>query len=523
MTKGIWQSAFVAGLFALHPLHVESVAWVAERKDVLSTLFWLLTMLAYWWYASRPSAGRYVVTLILFVLGLLSKPMLVTLPFVLLLLDYWPLERFGNPRFPTRNLFLEKVPFFLLSIVSSIVTFVVQQKGGAMPTIYAIPLKGRIINAISSYLAYISKMIWPNRLAALYPYPLAQIPIARAVIYAAILVLITICVIYFGRKHKYLTVGWLWYVVTLVPVIGIVQVGAQAMADRYTYLPLMGLFIIISFGADDLLKRIPFGKYILTALAITILFGCVLATSAQLKYWKNSFSLFDHTLAVTENNYVMLNNYANVLSEQGRPAEAVKYHTESLKFLPNSADIHNNYANTLKVLGRLDEAIEEYRIALKLNPNSAMPHYNLAVTLTDKGNYDEAIEQYKISVKFKPDFEEAYCNIGCILVGKGQHAQAIEYLEKALQLEPKDILAQGQLAMALAGVGRIDEAIEHCRIVLKARPNDAEMHMNLGILLQTQGKIDQAVESYKKALQIDPNFTRARDYLNALSQNQQAK
>ena len=523
MTKGIWQSAFVAGLFALHPLHVESVAWVAERKDVLSTLFWLLTMLSFTRYASRPSAGRYVVALVLFGLGLLSKPMLVTLPFVLLLLDYWPLGRFGNPRFSTRNLLLEKVPFFLLSIVSSIVTFIVQQKSGAMPTIYAIPLKGRITNALSSYLTYVGKMIWPTHLAALYPYPIVQIPVARAVIYAAILVLITICVIYLGRKHKYLTVGWLWYVATLVPVIGIIQVGAQAMADRYTYVPLTGLFIIIAFGADEILRKIPLRKLILTPCAIVILIGCSLATSMQLKHWKNSFGLFDHTLAVTKNNYVMLNNYANILSEMGRPAEAVKYFVEAMKFLPKSTDVHNNYANALKKLGRWDEAIEEYRIALNLNPDSATPHYNLAVSLADKGDYDEAIEQYKITIKLKPDFEEAYCNIGCLLVKKGQHAQAIEYLQKALQLEPKDILAQGQLAMALAGVGRIDEAIEHCRIVLKTRPNDAEMHTNLGILLQTQGKIDQAVESYKKALQIDPNNQKAHGYLNALSQNQQVK
>jgi tetratricopeptide (TPR) repeat protein len=518
MTKGFWQSAFVAGLFALHPLHVESVAWVAERKDVLSTMFWLLTMIAYAWYAERPSAGRYIVALVLFVLGLLSKPMLVTLPLVLLLLDYWPLARFGRPGLTVRNLLLEKTPFVFFSVVSSVITFLVQQKGGAVLPVYIIPIKGRITNAICSYLAYIGKMFWPDRLAALYPYSLNRIPTGRVVIYAIILVLISILLIYYGRKHKYLLVGWLWYVITLVPVIGIIQVGTQAMADRYTYVPLTGLFIIISFGAAELLKQIPLRRSILTALSISILFGCVLVTSAQIKHWKNSYSLFDHTLAVTKGNYIMLNNYANIISEQGRPAESLKYYAEALRYLPNNTDFINNYANALKNLGRLDEAIEQYKIALQLKPGSAMPHYNLGVALAAKGRDDEAIEQYKIALEIKPDFEEAYCNIGCVLVRNGQWAQAIEYLEKGLSIDPGDILAHGKLAIALAKIGRIDDAIEHCRVVLKAWPNDAEMHFNLGILLQKQGKYSEAIESYKKALQIDPSFQQARDQLNSLTQ-----
>jgi len=517
MTKRFWQSAFVAGLFALHPLHVESVAWVAERKDVLSTLFWLLTMLAYARYVEHPSAGRYVVVIVPFVLGLLSKPMLVTLPIVLLLLDYWPLNRFPNSKFSILNSLVEKAPLFLLSIVSSIVTFLVQQKGGTVLAVYKLPVRDRVVNAIYSYLAYIGKMVWPARLAALYPHPLAQIPTARAVIYAIILVLITIFLICHSRKHKYLIVGWLWYLGTLVPVIGIVQVGSQAMADRYTYVPLTGLFIIIAFGAADLLMKIPLRKFILTALALAILFGSALASSAQLKHWKDSFSLFDHTLAVTENNYVMLNNYANVVNEQGSPTEAVKYLVEALKLLPNSTHIRNNYANALKELGRLDEAIEQYRIAVKLTPDSALPHYNLGLALADRGDYDEAIEQYKTAMTLKPDLSPAYSHIGYVLAQKKLPAQAIEYLEKGLRIEPNDIFAHGQLTLALASVGRIDEAIEHCRIVLAARPNDVEMHTNLGILLQTQGKLDQAVESYKKALQIDPNDKQARDNLNALT------
>jgi tetratricopeptide (TPR) repeat protein len=520
MTKRLWPGVFVAALFAMHPLHVESVAWVAERKDVLSTLFWLLTMLAYARYAERPSAGRYILTLVFFILGLLSKPMLITLPIVLLLLDYWPLDRFQNSKFSILNLLTEKFPFFLLSIVSSIVTFVVQQKGGAMSTIYAVPLENRIFNAICSYPAYIYKMIWPDRLAVLYPYPLTPIPTSRAVIYAIILILITIFLIYYCRKYRYLLVGWLWYIITLVPVIGIVQVGAQAMADRYTYVPLTGLFIIVAFGAADFLKNTPLSKFILTPAALAVLFGYMLVTSAQIKYWKNGFSLFDHTLAVAEDNYVILNNYANTLSDLGKPAESIRYFVEAIKLLPNSSDVRNNYANALKRLGKLNEAVEQYKIALRLNPDSAMPHYNLAVTLADAGDVNQAVEQYEITLKLKPDFEEAYCNLGGLLFKKGQVPQAIEYFNKALLLSPNDVLVHGQLALALASLGRVDEAIEHCRVVLVARPADAEMYTNLGVLLEAKGQIDQAIESYKKALQIDPNFQNARQQLDILTPKQ---
>jgi tetratricopeptide (TPR) repeat protein len=520
MTKRLWPSVFVAALFALHPLHVESVAWVAERKDVLSTLFWLLTMLAYTRYAERPSAGRYILTLVFFILGLLSKPMLITLPVILLLLDYWPLNRFLNSKFSVLNSVIEKIPFFFFSTVSSIVTFFIQQKGGAVSTIYAIPLHARITNAVFSYLAYIGKLFVPDRLAVLYPYPLTPIPTSRAVIYAIILVLITIFLIYYCRKHRYLLVGWLWYIITLVPVIGIVQVGAQAMADRYTYVPLTGLFIIVAFGAADFLKNTPLSKFILTPAALAVLFGCILVTSAQIKYWKNGFSLFDHTLAVTENNYVILNNYANTLSDLGRPAESIKYFVEAIKFLPRSADVRNNYANALRGLGRRSEAIEQYKIALQLNPSSAMPHYNLAVTLADVGDSNQAVEQYEITLKLKPDFEEAYNNLGWLLFKKGQVPQAIEYFNKVLLLSPNDILVHGRLALALASVGRIDEAIQHCRVVIAARPNDAEMYNNLGVLLEAKGQIDQATESYKKALQIDPNFQKAREQLDALTRKQ---
>lgn len=550
MTKGFWQSAFVAGLFALHPLHVESVAWVAERKDVLSTLLWLLTMLSYVRYAERPSAGRYIVTLVLFALGLMAKPMLVTLPFVLLLLDYWPLGRLGNPKYSIRRLLFEKLPLLFLSAASSVVTYLVQQKTGA---VIAMPLSERIPNAICSYLTYIGKMIWPVRLAVFYVHPVNTLPAVRVVTYAVILVLMTVFFACYNRRHRYLLTGWLWYIGTLVPVIGIVQVGAQAMADRYTYVPLIGLFIIIAFVAAQLSGKIPLRKIILPAAAGVILLASALVTSIQLKYWKNSFALFDHALTVIENNAVMQNNYANILSELGRPAEAVKHLDEALKYIPNSPVIHNNFGIALEDLGRLDEAIEHYNFALELDPNFTLAHYNLGVALVKQGRYDEAVRHYKLYIgpdvnvtdvqqdlakmlarqgkvadavgqfqkvlAARPDSAEVLSNLGYALAQSGDPEQAIKYYNNALRIDPDHIITHGRLALALAAVGRIDEAIDQCRIVLKARPDDAEMFTNLGILLQSKGNLEEASEAYKKAVQIDPNSTKARENLTALTQN----
>jgi tetratricopeptide (TPR) repeat protein len=554
MTKSLWQSAFVAALFALHPLHVESVAWVAERKDVLSSLLWFLTMIAYARYAERPSVGRYFLTLVLFVLGLMAKPMLVTLPFVLLLLDYWPLGRLFNPKFSTVRLLLEKLPLIILSAASSIITFIVQQKGGAM---VVIPFKERIANTAISYLAYIGKMFWPVHLAVLYPHPAGFISAAKAISYAITLVLITALLLYYGRRYKYLAVGWLWYLGTLIPVIGIVQVGSQAMADRYTYIPLIGLFVIIAFTIAELAPKIPFRKILLTVLAAAVLIACVIATSIQLKFWENSFLLFERALAVIEGNSIIQNNLANVLIDQGKTEDAAKLLSKSLKSIPNSPEIHNNFGNALRQLDRKDEAIEHFKFALEIDPNFSEARYNLGLTLADEGKYNEAIEQFNIylgsdvnlaqlhqdlktlfvkegsiddtitrrlkkTLASKPDLVEVVSYLGYAVAQSGKPDQAVEYYYLALKIEPNNILTHGRLALALAAVGRIDEAIEQCRFVLAARPSDFEMYANLGMLLQKQGKLDEAIESYKKALQINPDFPKARENLDAALAQKQA-
>jgi tetratricopeptide (TPR) repeat protein len=523
MTKRIWPSAFIAALFALHPLHVESVAWVAERKDVLSTLFWLLTMLTYVRYVEKPTAGRYIITLIVFSLGLMSKPMLVTLPFVLMLLDYWPLNRFLTSQFKILNSVIEKLPFLILAAISSVITYLVQQKGGSMAVI---PLNERVANAIYSYFGYISKMFVPVHLAVFYPHPAGIIPFTEVIIFALILILLSVFLLYYGRQHKYLAFGWLWYLGTLVPVIGLVQVGAQAMADRYTYIPLIGLFTIIAFGAADLALVISYKRLRLWILGLASCFlclACIITTSTQLNYWQDSFTLFDHTLAVTKNNSVILNNYANLLSDLGRNQEAAARFAEVLKFLPNSSDVHNNLGKTLVDLDRLDEGVAQYKKAIELDPYSTVARYNLAVVLAKQGKYNEAIEQYEICLgqgKGKIDTAEILSNLAFALTHVGKHNQAVQYYYEALRLNPDDVIVHGRLALALSAIGKADEAIEQCLIVLKSRPNDFEMYNNLGILFQSKGQYDKAAEYFKKALLINPDFHPARENLNKLSQTQ---
>jgi len=552
LTKSEWQSAFIAGLFALHPLHVESVAWIAERRDMLSTLFWLLTMLFYARYAERPSVGRYLAAITMFILGLLSKPMLVTLPFVLLLLDYWPLGRFGDARYRLSRLLLEKVPFIILSAIASAVTFLTSQKVGAIVNISHLPLNERIINAIVSYLTYIGKMIWPTDMAVLYPHPGGTTPVSKAVIYGSILIMITIFVVCYCRRYKYLFVGWLWYLGTLVPVIGIVQVGSQAIADRYTYIPLIGLFVIIAFGATELLEERPSGKIVLGVLAGISLSACAVVTSHQLNYWKDSLSLFGHALAVTKDNYLMHTNYAIALNECGRQDEAAAHFAEAVRLMPGLPDTHDDYGNILRKMGKIDQAIEQYKITLKIDPNFMPARYNLGLALAVKGDYEGAIEQYRLysgkavdeidirrdmaiqlakegrpddavsqfqkALIAKPDSTEVLSKLGYALAQSGKPQEAIEYYNKALAIDSNDVITHGRLALALASLSRFDEAIEQCRIVVATRPDDFEMRTNLGMLLQKQDKLDEAIECYKKALQINPNFQKARDNLDALTE-----
>jgi tetratricopeptide (TPR) repeat protein len=536
MTKAIWPSFFIAAVFGLHPLHVESVAWVAERKDVLSTFFWLLTMLAYISYIKKSDTKRLMLTLLLFATGLLAKPMLVTLPFVLLLLDYWPLERMqigaANKSKNTGNddninsaggknvlaLVREKVPFFILAIISSIVTLIVQNRGGAVQTVDELNLKMRVGNAIVAYTSYITKMLWPSKLGVLYPLDVNKLTIAKILICLLLLVSITIAVIFLSRCRKYLVSGWFWYVGTLIPVIGLVQVGDQSMADRYTYIPMTGLLIIIAWGMNDLLWKWKYRKKALLALSLCVLAAMSVKTSLQLKYWQNSETLFKHTLDVTGSNYVMENNYGNYLNEAGQqPEKAIEHLKKSIAINPESAEVHNNLANILIKLNKIDEAIAEYKLAIKCKTDFPEPHHKLAIALVKQNKIDEAIKEYYEALRLDPDNVDKLSNLGFELAQKGNYSHAVEFYNKALSIDPGNILTHGRLGLALSAQGKNEQALKEFQIVIKARPNDVEMWGNIGILFERLGKNQDAIASYRKALQISPEDEKAKTRLNMLS------
>ena len=507
MTGAIWPSAFVAAVFALHPLHVESVAWVAERKDLLSTFFWLLTMWAYILYVKKLKFKWYLTAFLMFVLGLMSKPMLVTIPFVLLLLDYWPLGR----KF-SYKLVVEKTPFFICSIASCTVTYLIQKSGAAITNIKTFGVQARISNIILSYATYIGKMIWPGRLAVLYLYPVDGLSLIKVGISGLVLLLISIYFIYAARHHRFLTTGWLWYLGTLVPVIGLVQVGAQAMADRYTYITLTGLFIIIAWGAKELAAK---RHSLVLSLLVVVLAAWALTASRQLKYWKNSLTLFEHTTQITENNFIILNNYIACLNEAGRFDEAIEQFSRLLKMKPDSPGVHNDFGFALLNAGRVPQAAEHFQLALKYKPDFPQAYYNFANALKKQGRFEEAVSCYKRALKLKPDYIDAYINLTSAFISLKKFDEAAESCNKVLEFDPCNVFAHGHLSMVLANTGKIDEAIKEVRFVLNFRPNDAQMHRNLGLFLESKGQIGEAIKSYRTALQIDPDNENLRQLLDA--------
>ena len=489
ITGAFWRSAFVASLFALHPLHVESVAWVAERKDLLSTFFWLMTIWAYARYAERPGLNRYLPVLAFFALGLLAKPMVVTLPFVLLLLDFWPLCRMqldqecadNNltiPRSSALRLIWEKIPLFILTAISIVVTLAAQQKGAALKSFDAFPLKTRIANALISYVSYIGKMIWPENLAVYYPHPLA-LPMWQTVGAGLFLIAVSFLCIWAARKRPYLAMGWLWYLGTLVPVIGLVQVGSQAMADRYTYIPLIGLFVLIGWTVPGILVGWRHRRTVLALSTTVLLLGFTWCTWVQVGYWQNSISLFQHTVKVTADNHFAHNNLGVALAGRGRFDEAITQYYEALRIKPNEAEVYNNLGNVLLAKGKVDEAIRLFDKALRLKPDYARAHNNLGNALIAQGNVDEAVRHYTEALRINPEYGGAHYNLGNVLLAEGN----------------------------------VDEAIHHFSEALRIWPDWAEAHNNLGVALEKEGKLEEAKVHYQQALRLNPDYPRAKDNL----------
>ncbi|MGA2914842.1 MAG: tetratricopeptide repeat protein [Sedimentisphaerales bacterium] len=458
MTRAIWPSALAAALFALHPLHVESVAWVTERKDVLSTFFWLLTMWAYVRYVSRPRITSYLLVVIFFVLGLMSKPMLVTLPFVLLLLDYWPLERLGLKHMadvskqPLLYLLIEKIPLFAVVIASCIVTFIVQKKGGAMTTGKNYGFLVRLANASISYMQYIIKMIWPTMLAVFYPHPGRNVSFIYAGISAILLLAVTILVLRFAKSRRYLVTGWFWYVGTLVPVIGFVQVGDQAMADRYTYITLTGLFIIVAWGLPELAGKWPHRKIVLWVSSLVVLSVLAIFAHIQQGYWKDSMTLFQHALKVTNNNFVAHTSMGDALYEQGNIEKAIWHYTEAIRTAPDHININaiNGLGLSFYKAGRIDEAIDCYKRAIEINPRTVEVHINLGVALAVAGKLAEAAKEYEKVLFVQPQNAIAHNNLGSVLRRQGKFDQAIEHFNQAIRIAPNFTTARDNLKIALA-------------------------------------------------------------------------
>jgi protein O-mannosyl-transferase len=500
MTGAVWRSAVVAALFALHPLHVESVAWVAERKDVLSTLFWMLTLAAYLFYVRQPSIRRYLLVMLALGLGLLAKPMLVTLPCVLLLLDYWPLRRVG---LLTRGrLLLEKVPLFALALASCVVTFLAQVHGQAVAPLEAVPPAARLANAVLAYAGYLGKMLWPMHLAVHYPLAGPDVPVARALGAGLILVVITLLVLGPGRRRPYLTVGWLWYLGTLVPVIGLVQVGSQALADRYTYVPLIGLFLLLTWGVADLAAawRLPRG-YLVGATAAT-LSACVVLTWIQVGYWESTLRLWEHAAAVTENDLLAQMNLGTCYHQQGKLSDAKREFEKAVAINPNLAEAHANLGNVLADLGRREQAVAEYRKAITLDPESAWPHFNLGVALAALGRHEEALAEFQKTITLDSESPWPHTNLGNVLRDLGRDEEALAEYRRAIALDPEDPLPHNNVGIVLVELGRHEEALAEYRRAITLDPKDAQPHINLAGALQEEGRLEEALAEYQRAMEL---------------------
>ncbi len=563
MTGSPWRSAFVAALFAVHPLHIESVAWVAERKDVLSTLFFMLTVWAYVRYVERPEIYRYLAIALFLALGLMSKPMLVTLPFVLLLLDFWPLGRLqrdgsafhtdggdpkavgdGNKNRSAVGLIIEKTPLFILSAASVCATLYAQWSGIA--PLESLPFSTRINNALVSYISYMGKMVWPRDLAVFYPYP-ESIPLWQVGGAVLLLIMITAAAVRLRKRYPYAIVGWLWYLGTLVPVIGFVQVGDQSMADRYTYLPMIGLFMAIAWIVPDLLAGWRFRGIALTMLATCIIAALMTASLFQIRYWQNSLTLFARALNVTTNNHVMLTNMGATLAEQGKFEEAISHYQEALRIRPNDFAALYNLANALARQGKLEDAVSIYAKILQTQPGAAAAHNNMGIALSQLGRTDEAIVHFREALRIKPDFQDAGANLEKTLMGQtkakkpvpekvaiqpadpssaegqlrtglslfqeGRADEAIPRFEEALRLNPNLAAAHISLGLIMAQKQNLDKAIEHFREALKIKPDIAEAHNSLGVALTYKGALDEAMQHFETALKINPRFAKAHNSL----------
>jgi tetratricopeptide (TPR) repeat protein len=545
MTGALWRSAFVAALFAWHPLHVESVAWASERKDVLSTFFFLLTLGVYARYAEskgespkskveplypssiihHPSAHAafgsprsslyYLLALFLFALALMSKPMVVTLPFVLLLLDYWPLQRFelsaSNLQLSTfARLAFEKVPFFVMALAASIVTFLVQKQGGAVASLTTIPFYLRVVNALMSYLRYISKAVVPMGLAPFYGY---EAHWHLALVLGATILLAVWSFLFFlkAKQYPYLPVGWCWFLGTLVPTIGLVQVGSQSMADRYMYIPSIGLFVLVIWGLWDFrwLRR----KTVVVGAGVAALAAYSIETRTQVQYWQNGVALFGHALEVTSGNYFAYAYIGKAYDDSGEKEKALAYYSESVRLSPHYVEGQYNLGTLLLEMGRIDEAAKCLTQAITDGPRFARAYNNLGKALLSQGSLDEGVNRLTQAIKLQPDWPEAHYNLGTALLTQSKPAAAIGELSEALRLNPGYAEAHMNFAIASINLGKTNEGLAHLADAVRLAPDNPEAHFNFGLALLERDKPAEAASQFAAGLHLRPDDGRMRSRL----------
>jgi len=537
MTGFKMRSAMVAALFALHPMHVESVAWLSERKDLLSTLFWLLSVWAYVRYfkALRATSARsnlfHRLSLLFFVFGLMSKPMVVTLPFVLLLLDFWPLGRISNFRFqisnstadsipggaqkPFLNLVREKAPFFGLALLSCVITFSNVKAANNVLSAAVVPWSLRLTNVPVSYARYLAKLAWPVNLSVQYPLP-DHWENWRVALSVLLILAISAVAVAKVRAAPYWLFGWCFFLGTLVPTISLVPVGFQSMADRYTYLPYIGLFVAGVWGVAEFAGR-GRGRIIVLAAAAGALAACAVVSRAQIGYWRNGETLFRRVIAVTPDHTLSRYGLGNALLKEGKLAEAMLQLQAALKLMPNNPLALNDVGFILDQQGRYQEAVGRYEAALKANPNYAPAHYNLGGLLQRSGHLDEAIEQFQAAVRLTPEDPDAHNNLGTALAAKGQNDQAVVEFAEAVRLKPSDSEARFNLGIVLLGKGRNEEAVRQFQAFTNQQPDNADGHYELGVALLGTGRRQEAVAELEQALKLRPDFPNAAKVMRYLT------
>src|SRR5438477_2853905 len=511
MTGAVWRAALVAAGFAIHPLRVESVAWISERKDILSGLFFMLTLAAYVKHARAPSLGRYLVVVLLYAFGLMCKPMLVSLPLVLLLIDYWPLRRFTDQS-STRRLFIEKLPLIGLAAASCLVTLFAQRLT-AVSTNH-IPLAGRVGNAAVACMIYIVQMVWPLHLAPFYRRPADdqhgpgltdQLPAWQIVLALVAIIGISIAAVLWREERPYVFTGWFWYLVMLGPVIGIVQVGLQAHADRFTYLPQIGLYILVSWSVAHLIAWRRAGRQILTATAAIVLVSLMCIARAQVRYWHDSETLWKRSLAVTKDNDSPHYGLGDVYLARGEVNKALAEFRSALNLRPGSPYAHNDIGLVLTKMGQLDEAVDHFNAAIRILPNFPTAHYNLGNALMQKGQINDAIKEFEHELALQPDHAPARCNLATALLNQGQLNQAITQYEKTIELRPDYAEAYYDLGNCYFQQGNPENAVKQYEQALKLSPHLVEARNNLATILCQKGEIDRAISELEEAIRIQPD------------------